>query len=104
MPENKMLRRGLLGGALKPNEIVQMSSRELAPPERKSEVAKLQQQQLEKDTLAKPDLPVTGMFKCDKCGGRNASYREVQTRSADEPTTVFLTCLVEDCGNSWIIY
>ena len=46
----------------------------------------------------KPEA-MTDMFKCNKCGSRSTSYYEVQTRSADEPMTQFITCL--DCGCRW---
>ena len=42
---------------------------------------------------------MTDQFKCRKCSSRSCSYYEVQTRSADEPMTQFITCL--DCGNRW---
>ena len=38
-------------------------------------------------------------FKCRKCGKRETNYYQVQTRSADEPMTTFVTCL--NCGNYW---
>jgi len=38
-------------------------------------------------------------FKCRKCGKRETNYYQVQTRSADEPMTTFVTCL--NCGNHW---
>ena len=41
----------------------------------------------------------TDIFKCRKCYGRKCSYMQVQTRSADEPMTLFITCL--DCGCRW---
>lgn len=37
-----------------------------------------------------------GVFTCRKCKSKKTVYREVQTRSADEPMTIFITC--EDCG------
>ena len=46
----------------------------------------------------KPEA-MTDQFKCRKCGSRSCSYYEVQTRSADEPMTQFISCL--DCGNRW---
>ena len=46
----------------------------------------------------KPEA-MTDQYKCRKCSGRSCSYYEVQTRSADEPMTQFITCL--DCGNRW---
>lgn len=37
-----------------------------------------------------------GMLKCNHCSSWNTRYVEFQTRSADEPLTVFMRC--EDCG------
>ena len=41
----------------------------------------------------------TDEFKCYKCKKRKCSYYQLQTRSADEPMTTFITCL--NCGNHW---
>lgn len=41
----------------------------------------------------------TSEFKCRKCKKRECSYYQLQTRSADEPMTTFVTCL--NCGNNW---
>jgi len=41
----------------------------------------------------------TDQFKCSKCGKRECSYYEMQTRSADEPMTIFITCL--NCNKKW---
>lgn len=41
----------------------------------------------------------TSEFKCKKCKERQCSYYQLQTRSADEPMTTFVTCL--NCGNNW---
>ena len=38
-------------------------------------------------------------FKCTRCKKRKCSYYELQTRSADEPMTIFITCL--NCGKRW---
>ena len=42
---------------------------------------------------------MTDQFKCRKCKSTKTCYYEMQTRSADEPMTIFITCL--DCGNRW---
>ena len=42
---------------------------------------------------------MTDIFRCRKCGNRKCIYYEVQTRSADEPMTQFITCLT--CNNRW---
>jgi DNA-directed RNA polymerase subunit M/transcription elongation factor TFIIS len=41
----------------------------------------------------------TDMFRCGKCGKRQCTYYEQQTRSADEPMTIFVRCL--NCGKHW---
>ncbi len=41
----------------------------------------------------------TDRFKCGRCGKRECSYYEMQTRSADEPMTIFISCL--NCGKRW---
>jgi DNA-directed RNA polymerase subunit M/transcription elongation factor TFIIS len=41
----------------------------------------------------------TDMFLCKRCGKRECTYYEMQTRSADEPMTIFITCLA--CGKHW---
>lgn len=41
----------------------------------------------------------TDLFTCKKCKSKKCTYYELQTRSADEPATIFITCL--DCGKNW---
>jgi transcription elongation factor S-II len=41
----------------------------------------------------------TDEYKCNRCHKRECTYYEMQTRSADEPTTIFITCL--NCGKRW---
>ena len=40
-----------------------------------------------------------GAFKCSKCKSMRTTYYQMQTRSADEPLTTFVTCL--DCDKRW---
>jgi transcription elongation factor S-II len=42
---------------------------------------------------------MTDTFKCRKCHSNKCSYYQMQTRSADEPMTTFVTCL--ECANRW---
>jgi len=46
----------------------------------------------------KPEA-MTDQFKCGRCKKRKCSYFELQTRSADEPMTIFITCI--NCGKRW---
>jgi transcription elongation factor S-II len=41
----------------------------------------------------------TDEFHCTKCKKNLCTYYQLQTRSADEPMTTFVTCL--SCGNNW---
>lgn len=41
----------------------------------------------------------TEEFTCYRCGKNKCTYYELQTRSADEPMTTFVSCL--HCGNHW---
>tara|TARA_B100000674_G_C37828448_1_gene909319 strand:- start:556 stop:1053 length:498 start_codon:yes stop_codon:yes gene_type:complete len=41
----------------------------------------------------------TDEFTCYKCKKKKCTYYQLQTRSADEPMTTFVTCLV--CSNRW---
>lgn len=48
----------------------------------------------------KPEIQ-SSVFKCLKCQSNNVMSVERQTRSADEPMTIFLSCM--NCGNQWRI-
>jgi len=38
-------------------------------------------------------------FKCGRCKARETTFFQLQTRSADEPMTIFIRCI--KCGNRW---
>ncbi len=41
----------------------------------------------------------TNLFSCKKCKSKRCTYYTMQTRSCDEPETIFITCL--DCGKNF---
>jgi transcription elongation factor S-II len=45
------------------------------------------------------DEDYEGMFKCGKCKSTKTRYYQLQTRSADEPMTTYVTCI--GCGSHW---
>lgn len=57
---------------------------------------KIKQEEMQKERVM---LQATDMFTCYKCKKNKCTYYELQTRSADEPSTTFVTCL--NCGNKW---
>lgn len=42
---------------------------------------------------------VTSEFTCFKCKSTDCTYYQMQTRSADEPMTTYVTCM--SCANRW---
>ena len=59
-------------------------------------VAKIER---EKNTYENNKEGASKEFKCMRCKKRETKYTQVQTRSADEPMTTFVTCI--NCGNNW---
>ena len=57
------------------------------------------QKMVEKIQLEGNKSMATDQFLCRKCFKRECTYYEMQTRSADEPMTIFINCL--SCGNNW---
>jgi transcription elongation factor S-II len=40
------------------------------------------------------NVSTTDEFRCARCGERKHKYYIMQTRSADEPATIFYTCII----------
>jgi DNA-directed RNA polymerase subunit M/transcription elongation factor TFIIS len=96
---NKSLLDRLKHGGIILRTLARMSDIDLYPEnwERLKEIQDIREQRwLEGNTSRKTD-----QFKCGRCSGRECSYYELQTRSADEPMTIFITCLNKDCGKKW---
>ena len=93
-----------------PNFLEQIKSEEIAPqtiafmthqemnPERWSKLIQLKILR-DKSKFTTNIEALTDMFTCKKCKSKKCTYYELQTRSADEPATIFVTCL--DCGKHW---
>jgi DNA-directed RNA polymerase subunit M/transcription elongation factor TFIIS len=94
---NKRLLQRLADGEFPPHQIPFMSHRDLYP-ENWQELADVQ---LKRETtmLAGDQGEGCDMFKCNRCGKSKTRYWEMQTRSADEPMTIFIRCL--NCGKEW---
>jgi len=55
--------------------------------------------EIRKEYLAKEIKNQEGFFTCGRCKSNKTTYFQMQTRSADEPMTVFVSCF--NCGNNW---
>lgn len=79
----------------KPDQLITMKSMELYPAIYESYI--LKQKKIDKFLEEKPEI--SGIFKCGKCKQNKTTYYQLQTRSADEPMTTFVTCM--NCHNRW---
>lgn len=94
---NPRLLTRLRDGEFLPHAIPSMTYAELYP----EKWAEALEMAVKKETkmLTVDKSMATDMFKCTKCGKRETTYYEMQTRSADEPMTQFIRCL--NCGKQW---
>jgi DNA-directed RNA polymerase subunit M/transcription elongation factor TFIIS len=44
-----------------------------------------------------------GVNECGKCGSKRVISFDKQTRSCDEGTSVYCTCIKPGCGNRWVM-
>jgi transcription elongation factor S-II len=94
---NKTLLKKVKTKKIKVRELAFMTHQEMNPKIWKELVeAKIKRDK----NLTEIDMSAaTDEFKCYKCQKRVCTYYQLQTRSADEPMTTFITCL--NCGNRW---
>jgi transcription elongation factor S-II len=60
----------------------------------------IEQKKKRDENMFDPKLDATtDDFTCSKCKSKKCTYYELQTRSADESMTTYVTCL--NCGNRW---
>ena len=82
-------------GDIKSHEIAFMTHQEMCPE--KWEVLIKAKSIRDKNKFEQNLEAATDTFKCRKCKSKKCTYYQMQTRSADEPMTIYVTCL--DCGN-----
>jgi transcription elongation factor S-II len=94
---NEALLAQLSDGSIKPHVVAFMTHQELRPEKWEKLIqAKIQRDKHKYETNIEA---ATDTFKCRKCHSNKCTYYQMQTRSADEPMTTFVTCI--DCGNRW---
>ncbi|KAI7727866.1 hypothetical protein M8C21_005851 [Ambrosia artemisiifolia] len=98
-PKNPDFRRKMLIGDLEPERIVELTPEEMASTERQLQNVKIKEKALFECERGGPPKATTDQFKCGRCGKRKCTYYQLQTRSADEPMTTFVTCV--NCDNHW---
>jgi len=95
--QNNYFKENLLNGNIKSSEISNLEPSEIYPEVWKSIKDKIELQ--EKIAEETKNMATTDMFKCGKCKQNKTVYYKMQTRSADEPDTTFITCII--CNHKW---
>lgn len=97
MKKNPALVQQIEQNAISPKMLAGMTHQEMCPEHWKLRIERKIQR--DKSRLSTNVEASTDLFTCRKCRSKKCTYYEMQTRSADEPATIFITCL--DCGKNW---
>jgi transcription elongation factor S-II len=114
LKKNRSLCQQVVLGQISGKELTNMTSEQMAPAEttkaREVEAAKLSdanrldwdqahEHEINEMCGIRGDLLKASLFTCGRCKSIKTTSTQKQTRSADEPMTVFVLCL--DCGKRW---
>lgn len=95
--KNKIIIDKLKDGTLPPHKMSFLAHTDLLPEKWEQQ---LQEKKLRLENKFFPKIEAsTDNFTCGKCKSKACTYYQLQTRSADEPMTTFVTCT--NCGNRW---
>lgn len=114
LKKNLNLCQRLSSGEIEPRKLVSMTAQEMATTEKakqREDVIKKTQDARRLDWNEQNEAKINDMcgikgellqaslFTCGRCKSIKTTSTQKQTRSADEPMTVFVLCL--NCGNRW---
>ena len=95
--QNAEIVEKLTSGVFKAKELAYKTHQELYP-EKWDKLVEDKRIRLENKYFPKIEAS-TDNFTCRKCKSNKCTYYQLQTRSADEPMTTFVTCI--NCGTRW---
>ncbi len=99
-PVNTVVRERLVSGDLTFSKFVESKPEELYPDLWTEAIETVAMQRLKKEAATiNIDTAPDGAFTCGRCKSKKTTYHSLQTRSADEPMTIFVSCLT--CGRRW---
>ncbi|XP_060213019.1 transcription elongation factor TFIIS-like [Lycium barbarum] len=96
---NQDFRRKVLLGKFPLHRITELTPEEMASEERQKQNEKIKEKALFNSERGLPAQASTDKFKCGRCRKNQCTYYQMQTRSADEPMTTYVTCV--NCQNRW---
>lgn len=98
-PDNPALFERLKKGEITYAWLARATPYDMFPQKWESVMQDVAMKQMRKEKTLDMSTVNDGAFTCGKCKSRKSQYYQLQTRSADEPMTTFVTCL--NCNNRW---
>jgi transcription elongation factor S-II len=95
--KNDDLIKSVNNGEIKSQDVAFMTHQEFCP-EKWEELIK-EKCIRDKNKFEQTIEAMTDRFTCRKCRSKKSTYYQLQTRSADEGITTYVTCV--SCGNRW---
>lgn len=92
--ENKTFKKDILSGKINPSNVSFLSPSQIHPEKWTHLIKKREYIEQREKNIVYSDA-----YKCFKCGESKCKITQVQTRSADEPMTTFVVCVV--CHNTF---
>src|SRR5690606_17306270 len=92
--QNKTLMKAIQDKAIEPANVAFLSPDQIHPENWIDIINKLKFR-----TNVEKNIATTDIYKCKKCGEKKCHITELQVRSADEPVTRFVVCMV--CYNTF---
>lgn len=92
--KNKLLKKNIINGIINPSDVGFMSPPQLHPEKWAYWIKKKEHIEWRESSIT-----YSTAYKCRKCGESKAKLSQAQTRSADEPMTTFVKCMV--CKNTF---
>lgn len=89
-----VLREKIKDGIIQPYKLAKMTKEEMNP-----EIWEILKTKTLNQAIFKEEQHEDGMFKCNRCKSMKTVYYQMQTRSADEPMTTYVTCT--ECNLKW---
>jgi len=100
LKNSPVLKGWILDKKLKTKDVVDMKPEDLWPDgPRSKQIADKIHKDLRKEYLAREIKNQEGFFTCNRCKSKKTTYYQLQTRSADEPMTTYVSCV--NCGKNW---
>jgi transcription elongation factor S-II len=100
LKENPNLKRNFTEKKLSSSDLVNMRPEELCPSGHYAKAIEMKiHKEMRKEYLSREIKNQEGFFTCGRCKSKKTTYYQLQTRSADEPMTTFVSCL--NCDRNW---